>query len=255
MGFDWVANVRVVFGVEIAIPEHTIRLAKRLAEWRPCDGTLFSLAAKRVRDQEEVPETVRKRAKLASKVACDYATIDSDDEEALQWSDGPDDVDDATTAFLANLRKYTTVSFEGDEPSHHRECSFDLEFNEPELINEAFQLAIERLLGQDSDGGLCLEFATGGAHGEAEDGATERVMMLVYKPVETAPSGGLDTCRGGVGGVPWGCMVTQIPTGLDMRKEEKMIKKVMKAFGFRPATRFGMPSNIGWHLFSVSSGG
>lgn len=254
MSFDWSANVSVVFGIEIAIPKRTCRLAKRLAEWKPRDSSMFALAAKAVDDSDDLPETVRKRAKLASKVACDYTEPSEHDADG-DWSDGPEDLDEEAIAFLAKLKKCMTDSFESDQPSHHPDCSFDLEYNFPELISEAFELALVRLLGPSHSNGLVLQFFTGGAHGDVGRVATEKTLMLHCQTLETMPPDGLDVGRGGIGGIPWGCCVSKIPTGLDLSQEEEQIVAAMNAFGLKAVKRGGQPATIGWHMLSIADGG
>ena len=69
----------------------------------------FGLAAKRVRDFENVPETVRKRAKLAAQTVGKYEhdsdENDDDGDGNFEWSAGPDDVDKETQTFLKKLER------------------------------------------------------------------------------------------------------------------------------------------------------
>lgn len=246
MGFSWGADVRVVFGIELEIPPNTTRFVKRLSEWQPSDGTLFSIAAKNVSDFEDVPETVRKRAKNASKDVCDFTPRNLDEDgyiiDDYEFSDSPEDVDDETRAFLAKLKYETFVHGEGD---------FDLEYNRSEFFSEAFDIAAKRLFGPES--GLVLEFDTGGAHGEAEGDASERIMVM--RCFEIRQSNGLDAPRGGASGVPWGCAALSIPTELNFSDHVAKIKLVMETFGLRAASRNGQESKIGWKLVTVASGG
>ena len=245
MGFCWSANVEIVFGATVAIPIHTARVVKRLALWQPPDGTLFEKAAKRIRDFSQVPETVRKRAKVAANPAVDYTEIPEDAEwEAYAWSDVPDEIDEETQAVLDKLKEYTLDS--GGAPDYHPESTFDLEYNYPELFNQSFQLAARRLFGSD-DHGLELTFDSGSVSGNVDDEADEQLMMVTAEYVR--PCKGLDAPRGEIGGVPWGCLATPIPTDRDMEAKRAKIEAAVKAFGFR------VEKPTGWYLVTVADGG
>lgn len=239
MGFTWGANVEIVFGAQLQIPRHTARLVKRLAMWQPPQNTLFEIAAKRV-CLDDVPDTVRTRAKIAAKEVADYSEIPEDAEmEAYEWSDMPDETDEPTQRFLEELKK-ATFGF----ASYDTECTLELECC-PKYFNKAFQLAARRLFGTD-DHGLELIFETGGADGNVGEGASDKLMMI--RAVDQNERDGLDAPRGGIGGVPWGCMVTPLPTKRRRSKRQK-IKMAIKAFGFR------VEKKTGWHLVTVASGG
>ena len=241
MAFDWDANVEIVFGAQLKIPYHTTRLVKRLAMWQPPQNTLFEIAAKRV-CLDDVPDTIRTRAKIAAKDVADYSVIPEDaDIDAFYWSDMHDELDEQTKELLEKLLKLARN--EDGVGVYHIDGYFDLEYNCEEYFNEAFQLAAGRLFGTD-DHGLELIFEHGGCHGEACNGASEQIMML--RVVNQNERGGLDAPRGGVGGIPWGCMATPLPTEVDVNKRI-MIETAIEAFGFR------VEKAVGWHLVTVAS--
>ena len=243
MGFDWGANVNIVFGAQLQIPRHTARLVKRLALWQAPQNTLFEIAAKRV-CLDDVPDTIRTRAKISAKDVADYSEIPEDAEmDAYLWSDMPDELDEPTNQLLEKLKK---VSCDVNGVANYdTECGFDLDYNRPEYFNEAFQLAARRLFGTDQHG-LELILENGGCHGEAGEGASELLMMI--RMVKQNERGGLDAPRGGVGGVPWGCMATPIPNEVDVNKKI-MIETAIEAFGFR------VEKAVDWYLLTVASGG
>lgn len=243
MGFSWCANVEVVFGATVAIPRHTVRVVKRLALWQPPDGTLFEKAAKRIRDFSQIPESVRKRAKAAANPAVDYTEIPEGSElSAYDWSDVPEDFDTDTEDILDELQG----GHSGME--YHPEADFELECNSPELFNKAFQLATRRLFGTE-DHGLEMTFERGGAHGDIGEGASDQLMMIRVAATRIINTDGFDVARGGIGGIPWGCLATPIPTDVDMEAKRAQIDAVIKAFGFR------VEKPAGWYLVTVASGG
>jgi hypothetical protein len=221
-------------------------MVKRLALWQPPDGTLFEKAAKRVRDFSHVPESVRKRARMAAKQAVDYTEVQEDYEaNAWYWSDEPEETDECTQAVLDELKKVT--SDEDNAPNYFSDFELILEYKSTGLFDKAFKLAARRLFGSD-DHGLELTFYDGGNGGNADDGASEQLMMLRVLSV-VRNDDGFETNRGAVGGVPWGCLATPIPTDIDMEAKRAKIQEVINAFGFR------VEKPAGWYLVTVASGG
>ena len=243
MGFDWHANVEVVFGAEVQIPRHTARMVKRLALWQPPKNTLFEAAAKRVR-LNEVPDSVRTRAEIASKQAVDYSEIPEDAEMSdFEWSDMPEEVDEETKEFLERLKELTSDC--NGVPNYDPECAFDLDYNRHSYFNEAFQLAAKRLFCTE-DHGIEITFEQGGSYGEVDNGASEQLMML--RSASKMNDACIDPPRGCVNGVPWGCFAMPIPTDVDVNKRD-MINMAIKSFGFR------VEKPVGWYLVTVASGG
>lgn len=240
MGFDWHANVEVVFGAEVQIPRHITRLIKRLALWQQPKNTLFEAAAKRVR-LNEVPDSVRTRAEIASKQAVDYSEIPEDAEMSeFEWSDMPEEVDEETKKFLEKLKNET--SDDNGIPTYYDGMFCD---GFEDYLKEAFQLAAKRLFGTE-DHGIEITYEEGGVYGQAGNGADEQIMML--RSASKMNGGCIDPPRGGVGGVYWGCFAMPIPTDVDVNKRD-MINMAIKSFGFR------VEKPVGWYLVTVASGG
>merc|ERR1739848_595482 len=88
-----------------------------------------------------------------------------------------------------------------------------------DLINDCFQVAVERLLpGHGSE--FCLRLQRwGGSHGEVAEGAEREMMYILYKPSHCYAGGGLDVPRGGMN-VPWGHKLTPVPV---LNRDERVL--------------------------------
>ena len=231
---------------------------------------------------DDVPQSVRKRARLAAQVACDYGDIESEDEEnwseerkrleaasaeywsqynskklpspppppppqpvrAHDWSDIEDELDDETKALLEELGEMCYKSHD----FYSGDGDFNLRYNQCELFDKAFQLAAARLFLNQAHG-LKLAFHNGGAYGESGEDATEEMLCVVHASSTVCMEGGIDLGRGGVN-VPWGCAMKAIPE-TDMTAVRDNIKRVMNEFGFRPMAE----TVTGGHIQTIASGG
>ena len=126
------------------------------------------------------------------------------------------------------------------------EREFDLEYNFPELLSEAFEDAAAKVLG-DSAHDITLRFVTGGAYGDASDGAKERALFMICKrPAIVTPGETLDVGQGAVN-VPWGIAsmtVPETPSGVADR-----MRRLLAAFGLKAE---GEPA---WRVITVADGG
>ena len=192
MGFDWNANVsvRYVQRVEYVFGGYS-RFATRCLKLQARPGRK---RAKRLPGE-----------KLTEKELGEGCPFSDTEEEVAAMS--PD-----------HQKLYTKIKdlVEGDH------CGDDGLLNSrggDDLINDCFQVAVERLLpGHGSEFCLCLE-RWGGSHGEVAEGAEREMMYILYKPSHCYADGGLDLPRGGMN-VPWGHKLTPVPV---LNRDERVL--------------------------------
>ena len=164
--------------------------------------------------------------------------------DPYKFSDVPMELDEKREELMTRLK--------AEIKSHHPEEQFNLEFNYPEMVEEAFDLAAERLFGDDAPVGLRLQHGGCNLHADDADGAKQLLMRLVYKDKEYAVDTGClrDVCCG-TANMPWGVKLTKVP----VLKEAKIaaarahFAQAMQAFGLRKA------GEASWHLVTVVDGG
>ena len=133
------------------------------------------------------------------------------------------------------------------ENSH--DCFFEDEEEFHEVVGEAFDIFVERILGR-SNSGLKLDVLRESVYGEGDP-----KMFIIYTPTKIEPDTGDDDgenayrYRGGVN-VPWGQRAVDLPMhALDSKKVSDDIQKVCDALG---VTCIGKPS---WKIISSAGGG
>ena len=137
---------------------------------------------------------------------------------------------------------------QGSEAKLGRE--FELGYNNPELLSEAFEYAASKILGDGH--GITLVLKKGGDYGEAEHPGKERA-MFTYKGLQMEPEGnfnyGCSTAeqmfRFGVN-VPWGVYsmaVPQAPSGI-----APLMQKLMVSFGLEG------DGEAAWRVITVADG-
>ena len=96
----------------------------------------------------------------------------------------------------------------GDDHSDYNEflnyCS------SPEVLNECFKVAVEKLLPGFGNDFEVRAKVHGGAYGEADAGAHEEIAYIAWTPGTINAGGNIDMGRGGAN-VPWGHKVTALP--------------------------------------------
>ena len=253
MGFGWGGSVCVEFGVRVKAPDCMARFAKRLSHFRPVAPTLFASTAKTLADVgsleavDQLPEQVAKRARQEAR------PLPADDDgvsafngsdagtDVYGFSDVPSDMDDDELAVYEPIAKEC-------EKKYFPDYTCDLEYNYPELIDNAFDHAVAKVLGEDHDFELMYD-AHSGAHGECHEDALENAVWIRSKSLVFAHEGGLDAPRGGISGVPWGIGMIPIPMDQDTAPIREKIKRILEAFGLEPE------EEIGWRLVTRASGG
>ena len=253
MGFDWSGSVVVEYGVRVKIPACVARFAKRLSHFRPVAPSLFASTAKTLAEVGsldavgQLPEQIAKRAREEARPlpadddgASRMNGSDAGSEECA-FSDVPSDMGADERAVYEPIKETCHNSYDTD-------CTFDLEYNDPELINDAFNHAVNKLLGDDHDLELVHE-ANGGAYGNCDEGTLEKALRIRVGSSVCAHDGCLSAPRGGISGVPWGVAVVALPLEKDMTEVRKQIERVLEAFGLTAE------DEIGWRLVTVASGG
>ena len=175
MGFDWSVNVSVAFSQPIALPPNVSYwyLLKKLANY------------------EGARDHKRPRSRSSGLVT---RGGDMYDEEEVEGGIGRS-CTEAETRFHYNPKLGGAAE----------EREFDLKYNWPELLSEAFAEAAEKISGGH---GVQLRLERGGAHGEPEGGAAESMLLLRHAPSQTCAGtgeGDVDIGRGGMFGVKSRC--------------------------------------------------
>ncbi len=126
---------------------------------------------------------------------------------------------------------------------------FNLEYNWPHLLSEAFAEAADKICGPGH--GVDLRLERGGAHGEAEGGAAESMLLLRHAPSQTCAAtgeGGVVLGRGGVN-VPWGGRVRAPLPEIDEDATAAKFAALLAALGLEASAA---PA---WALTTVAFGG
>jgi len=219
MGFDWSIDVSVAFSQPIALPPNVSYwyLLKKFANYEPCESG-----------------SKRARGRAAELVARDS---DKHDDEEVEGGIGRS-CTEVETRFHYNPKLGGAAE----------DKEFNLECNWPELLSEAFAEAAEKICGPGH--GVELRLERGGAHGEAEGGAAESMLLLRYAPSRTCAGTGegeVDIGRGGVN-VPWGVVRAPLPR-INEGAVAARFNSVLTALGLEA----GAPP--AWALISVAFGG
>ena len=120
---------------------------------------------------------------------------------------------------------------------------YDLEYKYPCFLQEAFEYAASKILGDGH--GIELEISRGGKYGKADACAKDRALFLTYTRVE--PDGeGIDFSGGG-SNIPWGVYSMAFPTV--PHGVAQNMHRLLSAFGFIP------DGEVGWRVITVADGG
>merc|ERR1711970_315685 len=119
------------------------------------------------------------------------------------------------------LKRYAGAWFDGMNFCRIGDANWE------ELLEEAFEFAASKILGEGHGITLVFHHGTGSYHG-TEPPAKERALFMTTGGLMSY--GGMDFgCRGGISGVPWGVQamkVPAVPTGAAQKME-----RLVKAFG------------------------
>ena len=129
---------------------------------------------------------------------------------------------------------------------------WDLEiaYNRPQFLSRAFKFALTELVGDEVATNFDLIVDIGGAYGEADRGAEEESLRLVFTPATVVPGADLRVGRGGVN-APWGvCLKVIDRMNLDeVAAACGHFKAICEQFDLVPIEA------AGWRLVTVASGG
>ena len=118
------------------------------------------------------------------------------------------------------------------------------------LVNECFQVAVERLMpGHGCKFALCIE-SYGDGEADEQAGATNQMAYIKYVPTKCLAGGGLDVSRGGIN-VPWGNKLTPVHV-LDREERVQVDAAFAVLMDKLGLTKAGEP---GLKLISTASGG
>jgi len=224
MGYCWGVEVELHYCVPIKFHEnaclwHTL---KRLAEYEPGYA-------------ERAPDAaVTRLAKLMQKRTSQSIIVLRDSPEFCE-DDIEKDVENPTPLeerFHYNPELKTT---------RYDTREFNLEYNYPELLGEAFEFAASKLLGEGH--GITLVFHHGYGYNGVEPPAKERALFMTTGGLMSYGGMNFDP-RGGIHGVPWGVQamkVPAVPTGAAQKME-----RLVKAFGLEAE---GDP---GWRVITAA---
>ena len=125
------------------------------------------------------------------------------------------------------------------------EAEFELEYNAPELLSEAFEYAASKLLGDGH--GISLRLTKGGEYGEADAPAKETALFMTYKNIKVEPGGdGINVSRGS-SNIPWGVLAMTVPPAPPGVAQD--IQRLLGAFGMEGE------GEVGWRVITVAGGG
>ena len=227
MGFTWIVNISLQFCAPIRLLENVSLwyLVKRLAEY---ETGFAKRAHQAMLMKDPVGKILLKKSTQCVIVLKDSVEYDENEVEKVVENPTP-----LEARFHYN-------------PKIDNEREFELEYNSPEILQEAFEFAASKVLGDGH--GISLEFLRGGAHGNADACAKETALFMSYKPLNITPQGeGIDEGRCGVN-IPWGVYSLAVPTQPPPGVVQN-IHKLMSAFGFSP------DGEIGWRVITVADGG
>uniref|UniRef100_A0A7S0IQ84 Uncharacterized protein n=1 Tax=Calcidiscus leptoporus TaxID=127549 RepID=A0A7S0IQ84_9EUKA len=148
MGFDWGVSVSLEYGIPIKLDEKASLwyMLKRLAEYEPG-------CAKRAHDAmvtgDPLAKVLLKRASQSVIVLLDSAEYCEDEMSKEVKTPTP----------IEERFHYNPKLGEEDR-------EFELEYNQSELLREAFEFAASKIVGDGH--GITLNLVRGGAHGEAD---------------------------------------------------------------------------------------
>ena len=238
MGFDWSVDVTLEYCVPIK--DQGISpwyLLKNLAEYEPG-------AARRAQvPGTGVPLRRALRSRAGKSVIVRYDSEEFKEEEVNKEIESPTPLE-ARFHYSEHLAKW------------NEDRDFDVEYNSPNLISEAFTIAAGKVLQQENHS-ISLRLVHGGAYGEVGPQAKERAFFLTWKEAPTfpvssfssggrSPDGWVDLGRGGVN-VPWGVAslaVPPVPAGVAQK-----FQTLCQAFGLE------MEGEPAWRMISVAGGG
>ena len=226
MGFDWGVTVSLEYGIPIKLDEKASLwyMLKRLAEYEPG-------CAKRAHDAmvtgDPLAKVLLKRASQGVIVLLDSAEY-CEDEMSKQVK---------TPTPIEERFHYNPTLGEEDR-------EFELEYNQSELLGEAFEFAASKIVGDGH--GITLNLVRGGAHGQADAPAKDRALFMTYKTLQMHPGGSLQVGRGGAN-VPWGVTAMTIPAAPPGVAQQ--MQRLMAAFGMEAE------AEIAWRVITVADGG
>ena len=235
MGFDSHITAEVVYGAALDMPAGTSiwHLLKNLALFTPRDFSCL-LPASMPGDCVGIIETF-------DSVLVDRAHVDPSEFKRPQQH-----LTEIERRFHYNRR---ILHEDGIYEEDGIDVDFNLTYNYPELLVDAFAQAADRVLGPGH--GLALQIERDGCSFEPDAESEELVFLLVHAPSAIRPR-----CAGERAGwaprhstnVPWGVQLTRIPA----------TPPTGAACGMDKLSRaLGMPMAAPplWHLLTTASGG
>ena len=228
MGFDWHVSISLVYCIPIKLDENVSLwyVLKRLAEYEPG-------YAKRAHDAMVTGDPLGKA--LLKRAA----------QSVIVWNDSVEYCEDEIDKEAKNP---TPI----EERFHYNprlggcgeEREFELEYNEPDLLGEAFELAAARIIGDGH--GVTLDLVHGGSHGEADAPAEHRTLFMSYKAFTMYPGGSVQVGRGAAN-VPWGVSTMTVPVAPPGVAEQ--MHRLMAAFGMNAE------GEAAWRVITAADGG
>jgi len=216
MGYCWGVEVSLEYCVPIKLAEGVSfwYMLKRLAEYEPG-------YAKRAHDaavtDEPLAKALQKRASQSIIVLRDSPEYRED--EVNKKVENPSPLE-KRFHYNPRLKRYAGAWFDGMNFCRIGDANWD------ELLEEAFNLAASKILGEGH--GITLAFHHGSGYNGAEPPAKECGLFLTSGGFMSG--GYMDFgCRGAVNGVPWGVQAMKVPAA-PAGVAQKM-ERLMKAFG------------------------
>lgn len=232
MGFSWYVSISLQYCVPIKLDDKVSvwYMLKRLAEYEP---GYAKRAHQAMTTNDPMGTLLLKKAMQSVIVMTDSAEYDENEMDKEAENPTP-----------LELRFHYHPSLGECGGPGGRE--FMLQYNNPEILQEAFEYAASKILGVGH--GISLEFMHGGAYGNADACSKEKALFLTYKPLTRFPDGkGIQACRGG-SNMPWGVYSMAFPTA-PPGDAFMNIHRLISAFGYIP------DGEIGWRVITVANGG
>ena len=257
MGFNIGVEVFVAFAQEFKVPMYMTRFAKRMVTYLPDVVVRRKAAAllKLKRDSKQPPKKLRRLLSGAARKSTKSATAknapadDTELDEDAEWSDDDESftsLDKKSKTLLEEIRK--ACSWKG-KTYYSGEFGMEFEFNHVDLVERAFDIFVERVLGKSKTGLKLRILREFNAHMNVE---FDPMAFIVYEPSKVDPlTGGdvkpLDVARVNM---PWGQRSVDVPTeSIDEKAVSDDIQKVCDALG---VTCIGTST---WKLIAAAGGG
>ena len=236
MGFDWNAEVAVGYVQEVEFLNCYSRFATRCLKLaNPVPSGFYSIGI-------SFKKTEKRR--LPGEPLTDEELMGDDD---YPFSETEDDL-----AALRPEHRKLYDKLKTEKHGNHAEYDEIIhDLSGESILDKAFHAAVEQLLPGKGDYFKMVVKDSGGAYGEAGEGASEEISYLVYKPTLIEMYGDdIDVGRGTVT-MPWGYMLTPL-----LSLDAETAKQVDAAFAVI-IDKLGLKGKgkAGLSLITLSSGG